>query len=248
MAGLSFHLPEEVDQRRADETRVEARMAKIHAKIAKIKGKKQDGQDGQEEDEGQRGSEKNECENEKTDDAEKGDEEKGDEDVIVVSADEVRIEHEAITRRAWCKKGARTRIRVDRKRQSQSYIGFLHEADGSVDLMRLDWQNTSNIVKALTDLTLKYPDKTIVVVWDNAGWHKSSTLLAQTGEGKPLERVQFINLPPYSPDKNPIEKVWNEGKNSISNRQRAFFEDTCEAFESFVTSKKFKYRLLKSSR
>ena len=104
MAGLSFHLPEEVDQRRADETQVEARMAKIHAKIAKIKGKKQDGQDGREEDEGRRGSEKNECENEKTDDAEKGDE-----DVIVVSADEVRIEHEAITRRAWCKKGARTR-------------------------------------------------------------------------------------------------------------------------------------------
>ena len=109
MAGLSFHLPEEVDQRRADETRVEARMAKIQAEIAKIKGKKQDGQDGREEDEGRRGSEKNECENEKTDDAEKGDEEKGDEDVIVVSADEVRIEHEAITRRAWCKKGARTR-------------------------------------------------------------------------------------------------------------------------------------------
>jgi len=114
--------------------------------------------------------------------------------------------------------------------------------------MRLDRCNTDNVLKALTELTLKYPDKTIVVVWDNAGWHKSSTLLAQTGEGKPLERVQFINLPPYSPDKNPIEKVWNEGKNSISNRQRAFFEDTCEAFESFVTSKKFKYRLLKSSR
>ena len=86
MAGLSFHLPEEVDQRRADETQVEARMAKIHAKIAKIKGKKQDGQDEQEEDEGQRGSEKNECENEKTDDAEKGDEERGDEDVIVICA------------------------------------------------------------------------------------------------------------------------------------------------------------------
>ena len=37
------------------------------------------------------------------------------------------------------------------------------------------------------------------MVWDNAGWHKSSTLLAQTEKGKPLERVQFINLPPYSP-------------------------------------------------
>ena len=245
MAGLSFHLPEEVDQRRADETQVEARMAKIHAKIAKIKGKKQDGQDEQEEDEGQRGSEKNECENEKTDDAEKGDEEKGDEDVIVVSADEVRIEHEAITRRAWCKKGARTRIRVDRKRQSQSYIGFLHEADGSVDLMRLDWQNTSNIVKALTDLTLKYPDKTIVVVWDNAGWHKSKKLREHLGKGNILERIHLINLPPYSPNKNPIERVWGEGKKSISNRQRAHFEDTRNAFETFIRSNKFPYRLTK---
>ena len=167
---------------------------------------------------------------------------------MVLSADEVGIEHEAIIRRAWCKRRVRTRIRVDRERQSQKYIGFLHESDGRVDLMRLDRCNTDSVVKALTELTLKYPDKTIVVVWDNAGWHKSSTLLAQTEKGKPLERVQFINLPPYSPDKNPIEKVWNEGKNSISNRQRAFFENTCEAFESFVTSKKFKYRLLKSSR
>mgnify|MGYP002873993946 CR=1 FL=1 len=66
--------------------------------------------------------------------------------------------------------------------------------------------------------------------------------------GSPLERVQAINLPSRSPDKNPVERVWNEGKNSISNRQRLFLEDTCEAFESFVTSKKFKYRLFKSSR
>ena len=237
MAGLSFHLPEEVDRRRADETEIEARMAKIRAEIAKITGKKQDGR---EEDEGQRGTEKNECENEKTDN-----EEKGDENVIVVSADEVRIEHETITRRAWCKRGARTRIGVDRKRQSQSYIGFLHEADGNVDLMRLDWQNTSNIVKALTDLTLRYPDKKIVVVWDNAGWHKSKKLREHLGEGNILERIHLINLPPYSPHKNPIERVWGEGKRSISNRQRAHFEDTRNAFETFIRSNKFTYRLTK---
>ena len=237
MAGLSFHLPEEVDRRRAHETRVEARMARIRAEIARITGKKQDGQ---EEDEEQREAEKNECENEKTDD-----EEKEDENVIVVSADEVRIEHEAITRRAWCRRDARTRIGVDRKRQSQSCIGFLHETDGSVDLMRLDWQNTSNIVKALTDLTLRYPDKKIVVVWDNARWHKSKKLREHLGEGNILERIHLINLPPYSPHKNPIERVWGEGKRSISNRQRAHFEDTRNAFETFIRSNKFSYRLTK---
>ncbi len=153
MAGLSFHLPQEVDRRRADETGVEARMTQIRAEIARLTGK----QEGQKEDG-----------NEEPEEEERKEENNGD-GVIVASADEVRIEHEAITRRTWCKKGAITRIGVDRKRQSQSRIGFLHEADGNVDLMRLDWQNTSNIVKALTDLTLRYPGKRIVVVWDNAG-------------------------------------------------------------------------------
>ena len=62
-----------------------------------------------------------------------------------------------------------------------------------------------------------------------------------------LKRIQFIYLPPYGPDKNPIEHVWNEAKNSISNLQRADFEDTRDAFETFIRATKFKYRLAKSS-
>mgnify|MGYP001678477808 FL=1 len=195
MAELSFHKPVGVDRHRAPEAEIEARMEQIDAEIARITGQKRDGkkEDGQEEDQGRREAETND---KKTNDEKADDEKKVREDVIVVSADEVGIEHEAVIRRAWCKRCAKTKIRVDRERQSQKYIGFLHESDGRVDLMRLDRCNTDNVLKALTELTLKYPDKTIVVVWDNAGWHKSSTLLAQTEKGKPLERVQFINLPP----------------------------------------------------
>ena len=70
---------------------------------------------------------------------------------------------------------------------------------------------------------------------------------AQTGKGKPLEHAQFISLPPRSTDKNPVERVWDEAKNSISNIQRADFEDTRDAFETLITETKFKYRLMKSS-
>ena len=81
MAGLSFHLPESVDRRRAPEEEIEARMAQIRDEIAGITGKKQDGK--KEEDRGQRETGR-EGENEK-----KADDEKGiREDVIVVSADE----------------------------------------------------------------------------------------------------------------------------------------------------------------
>ena len=91
---------------------------------------------------------------------------------MVLSADEVGIEHEAVIRRAWCKRCAKTKIRVDRERQSQKYIRFLHESDGRMDLMRLERCNTDNVVRALTELTLKYPNKTIVVVRDDASQHK----------------------------------------------------------------------------
>ena len=140
MAGLSFHLPESVDRRRAPEEEIEARMAQIRDEIAEITGEKADGEKAVRE------------------------------DVIVVSADEVGIEHEAILRRAWYAKNTKVKLRVDRERKSQKYIGFLHESDGSVDLMRLERGDTENIVKALIKLTLKYPGKRIVVVWDNASY------------------------------------------------------------------------------
>ena len=233
MAGLSFHLPESVDRRRAPEEEIEARMAKIRDEIAGITGKKPDGK---EEDRGRRETGKR-----------ADDEGKGREDVIVVSADEVGIEHEAVLRRARCAKNTKVKLRVDRERKSQKYIGFLHESDGSVDLMRLERGNTENIVKALIELTLKYPGKEIVVVWDNASHHNSKELNLKLEEVENLRRVQLIYLPPYSPDKNPIEHVWNEAKNSISNIQRADFEDTRDAFETFIRETKFKYRLMRSS-
>ena len=233
MAELSFHRPVGVDRHRAPEAEIEARMEQIHAEIARIAGRRRDGR---EEDEGRR-------ETGKRADGEG----KGCEDVMVVSADEVGIEHEAVLRRARCAKNTKVKLRVDRERMSQKRIGFLHESDGSVDLMRLERGNTENIVKALIELTLKYPGKEIVVVWDNASHHNSKELNLKLEEVENLKRVQFIYLPPYSPDKNPIEHVWNEAKNSISNLQRADFEDTRDAFETVIRETKFKYRLIKSS-
>ena len=144
-------------------------------------------------------------------------------------------------------RGTDPQLRVDRERKSQKYIGFLHESDGSVDLMRLDGGNTENIVKSLIKLTLEYPGKKIVVVWDNASYHSSKELNMKLEEIENLKRIQFIYLPPYSPDKNPIEHAWNEAKNSISNLRRADFEDTRDTFETFIKATKFKYRLTKLS-
>ncbi|BAV21943.1 transposase and inactivated derivatives [Corynebacterium glutamicum] len=162
---------------------------------------------------------------------------------MVFAADEVRVEHEAEVRKAWIHKHAPTTLSVDRVRQAQSYIGFLSQTTGEVDLLRLTWQNTETIVEALTTLVGRYPDKKITIVWDNARWHRSKKLREHLGEGNPLANVHLVWLPPYAPDHNPIEKVWNEAKAAISNRQRLVFEDTCIGFETFIGSSAFAYRI-----
>lgn len=43
----------------------------------------------------------------------------------VYTVDEVRVEHEAETRRMWPPRGGRTRLHVDRTRSAQSFFGAL---------------------------------------------------------------------------------------------------------------------------
>lgn len=44
-------------------------------------------------------------------------------------------------------------------------------------------------------------DRKIAIVMDGAGWHQSSKLIIPSN-------IKVIILPPYSPELNPIEKLW----------------------------------------
>lgn len=80
-------------------------------------------------------------------------------------------------------------------------------------------------------------------MWDNASWHKTKALRALLGPGNQFEDLHLINFPPYAPDHNPIEHVWGEKKDAISNIQRHTFEDTRDAFENRIVSRTFNYRI-----
>jgi transposase len=66
----------------------------------------------------------------------------------------------------------------------------------------------------------------IILVMDGAGWHKSKDLNVPWN-------IQIIYLPPYCPELNPVERLWNYIKsNTIKNRiydNLKILEDTiCE--------------------
>lgn len=163
---------------------------------------------------------------------------------VVLASDETRIMLEAITRRAWIKKGEKTVLKVERSNESQYYIGFLNLKTGKDHLCSLKWGNQEEIIKAVEHLTQKlYPDKNICIIWDNVSFHKGKTLQNKLKKGESLERVHLINFPPYAPDVNPQETVWNMAKTSISNRQFKTFSGTKRSFRHYISTKIFNYTI-----
>jgi transposase len=164
------------------------------------------------------------------------------EGIEVFTADEVRVEHEAEMRRTWLPVGERTKVYVDRKRDAQSFFGALNLRTGKVTTYRIDGnQNTEQTIFALDRLRRTRPGQRIAVVWDNAGWHTSKELMKWFGKGQQFENITLIQLPPYAPDHNPTEHVWNHAKGAIANIQRETASHTFSAFESFVQNGTFKY-------
>jgi hypothetical protein len=67
------------------------------------------------------------------------------------------------------------------------------------------------------------PKRHAVLVLDQAGWHRSKTL-------KVPDNVTLLHLPPYSPELNPIERVWlYERQHYLCNRA---FKDLDELWEA----------------
>ncbi len=161
----------------------------------------------------------------------------------VFAADEVRIMLEALTRKAWLQKGKKTIIKTQRSNEYQNYIGLLNQKTFNCNIYELDWQKQEEIIKALKKFIKKYSDKKICIIWDNAKFHKGKLIRSELKFGKSLERIHLINFPPYAPDKNPIEHVWEKAKQKISNYQFKCFNETKQSFKNSIHNKKFNYQI-----
>ena len=164
-----------------------------------------------------------------------------DDNYLVFAADECRIVWETVIRRLWLPKGEKTVIKVERKRQAQSFLGLLNLKTGEDLLYRLAWQKQDEIIPVLEQLISRYPNKLICIIWDNARFHHGQKIKAKLSTT--LKPIHLINLPPYAPDHNPQEHVWKYGKEKLANNQKQSLEETVNAFELIVMSRNYPYRI-----
>lgn len=162
---------------------------------------------------------------------------------IVLAADETRIQLEAEIRRAWLTRGKRTVVKTERSDEHQNYLGFLDQKYRICQVFEIKRGNQQETIRVLRTLLKQYPDKKVCVVWDNAAWHKGKLIRSNLSKGKSLERLHLISFPPYAPEHNPIEHVWQYAKSKISNRSEQSFEGIKQSFLSLINNHIFSYQI-----
>ena len=81
--------------------------------------------------------------------------------------------------------------------------GAVSPVDGRFDSLILPLVNGECMQLFLNEIASRYPNENIVMVLDGAGWHRNQELEFP-------ENMRTIFLPPYSPELNPQEHVWDE--------------------------------------
>jgi hypothetical protein len=127
-------------------------------------------------------------------------------------ADEVAGQLHSNNARFWAFENHISRP-VNTTRSTKSFFGF-YALQGNSILCELSGGKEEDIKQALIETKNANKDyKGMILIWDNAQTHKS---LQKWGWE---HQIYFILLPPYSPDLNPLERVWKSMKKWVNEEQ-----------------------------
>jgi len=147
--------------------------------------------------------------------------------------DEARFGQQNTTTRLWAKRGSRPRA-VKQQQYEYAYLfGAVCPATGETEALITPWVNKDIMIEHLSLISKKTkPGHYAIVIMDGAGWHTKDI-------DAEFDNLSIIKLPPYSPELNPIEQVWQWlRQNKLANQCFSDYEEIVEkcsdAWNSFV--------------
>ena len=126
--------------------------------------------------------------------------------------DEARYGLHSVRRRCWGLRGVRVVKPAQQKYQWGYVYGALDVVNGGGQFCFLPSVSLDLTHAFLEQIAASDADAEHVVIWDQAGFHHGP------GDTRLPQRVHLLPLPPYSPELNPIEKLWDRVKDHIANR------------------------------
>lgn len=121
----------------------------------------------------------------------------------VMFQDEARFGRINSPRACWAPKPVRPVVRKQTVREYTHVFGAVSPRDGVHDSLILPNADTRAMSCFLGEVGRRHPEEHILMFMDRAGWHTSKALRVP-------ENMELGFLPPYSPELNPEEQVWDE--------------------------------------
>lgn len=123
--------------------------------------------------------------------------------VRLMFQDEARFGRMVRIRRCWAPAPHRPVVDNGYQRQFVYVYGSVSPVEGELDWRVCEKMNTERMGEYLTQVALAHPGEFIVMVVDGASSHVAKDLAVP-------ENIRLLRLPPYAPELNPQEHVWDE--------------------------------------
>jgi transposase len=123
--------------------------------------------------------------------------------IRIMFQDEARFVRISDPKSCWAMFPIRPTVGTQMVREYVYVFGAVSPQDGRHDSLILPWANTEAMSMFLEEVRKRHPDEYIVMFMDQAGWHRAQKLRIP-------HAMELVFLPPYSPDLNLQEQIWDE--------------------------------------
>jgi len=101
----------------------------------------------------------------------------------------------------WAPKGFRPSVKLQRVREYTHVYSAVCPTNGDSFSLILPYANTEMMTIFLQEFSEYSQNYQIVMVMDGASWHKAKKF-------ELFDNIRIIHQPPYSPEVNPVEHLW----------------------------------------
>ena len=130
-------------------------------------------------------------------------------------ADESRFGLHTQSRRCWALRGQRVVLAQEQRYEWEYVYGAVEVVEGLAQfrfLPSVSLELSRGFLQQLADSDAQAEH---VVIWDQAGFHP------RPGDATLPSRIHLLPLPPYSPELNPVEGLWDQTQDVTCNRHFA---------------------------
>ena len=127
-------------------------------------------------------------------------------------ADEARFGLHTQSRRCWALRGQRVVLPQEQRYEWEYVYGAVEVVTGLVEFQYLPSVSLELSRGFLQQLVASDPAAEHVVIYDHAGFHP------RAGDPHLPARLHLLPLPPYSPELNPVEGLWDQVQDVTCNR------------------------------